>query len=144
MANSAFDHLEDAPRKRVTVGKKRVDAPNERVVQRTIIKAIRKLGLRVVHIPNGAHLAGTPMQRARQANAMKADGMMPGCPDLLVIRPKRYGGPAIGWLEVKAEGGTLSEAQDRFGDTATLDGFPWAAVCTLDGALDALRAWGWL
>lgn len=60
---------------------------SERQIQRLIIKGLRKLGIRCAHVPNGAHLAGDAQARMRQMAALRADGLLPGFPDLLLWRP---------------------------------------------------------
>lgn len=130
-------------RTRERIGTARKDAPAERVVQRQIVKAFRKIGLRVVHVPNGVRYVGAGLERARQSAVLRADGLVPGCPDLIVGRPKQLGGPAMGWLEIKREGGELSDDQIAFRDVCLRDALPWGAVCSVEGALETLRAWGW-
>jgi CheY-like chemotaxis protein len=133
-----FDALERlrAPLKR-RVGKARADAPTERVVQREIVKALRKLGVFVIHVPNGSHLAGDAQARMRQSSALVADGMTPGFPDLMCINR----GGEVGFIEVKREGGTVSADQERIAALIQSRGVPVAFVCTLDEALAAVRRW---
>lgn len=38
-------------------------------------------------IPNGSYLAGNPAQRARLANALRAQGLRPGIPDFAIALP---------------------------------------------------------
>ena len=128
----------------VKVGRARKGSPCERTVQREIINALQKLGLGVWHIPNGGSLSGTREQRMRQGVARRMDGLVTGAPDLLILRPVARGGPGVGFLEVKREGGTLSPAQVACLARLERDGFDAAAVCTLDMALNALKEWGWL
>ena len=77
-------------------------------------------------IPNGAHLAGDARLRAIKMNAMKAEGLLPGVSDLMLMIPKN-GWHGL-WLEMKAKGGKLSEAQKEFMGAATLMGYQ-AVVC---------------
>ena len=140
---SDLDALE-RPLPRVKVGKARKGSPCERTVQRAIVKALRKLGFRVWHIPNGGSLSGTQQQRMRQGVARRMDGLVSGAPDLMILRPHARGGPAVGFLEVKREGGALSPAQLACLNHLENDGFCVAAVCTVDMALTALNEWGWL
>ena len=132
------------PAKRVRVGKARKDAPCERTVQRGIVGALRAMGYRVIHIPNGVKYAGDADRRAIQGKVLRADGFVSGTPDLLVMNPKAPTGLAFGWLEVKREGGVLSPDQLGFRDSCARDGFNWCAVCTLDESIAALKAWGWI
>lgn len=140
-----FDALEGGKaRAKAKCGKARKGAPLERVVQRAIIKDLRALGFRVVHVPNGGEYKGDAHARLRMAMAKRADGEVKGFPDLIVMRPLKRGTPAIGFLEVKREGGTISDDQLRCHAVIASDGFPVATVCTRDGAIDALKEWGWL
>lgn len=142
-APAQLDALE-RPVPRVKVGRTRKGSPCERTVQREIVKALRKAGFRVWHIPNGGSLSGTEQQRIRQGVARRMDGLVAGAPDLMILRPRARGGPAVGFLEVKREGGTLSPAQLACLNHLETDGFDVAAVCTVDMALTALKEWGWL
>lgn len=134
----ALEKRKDAPKRRI--GKARANAPKERVVQREIVKSLRRLGVIVAHVPNGAHLAGDVGQRMRQSAALVADGVMPGFPDLLCVGPRG----AVAFMEVKREGGVVSADQERVTALIQSRGVPVAFVCTLDEALAAVRAWGWL
>lgn len=137
-AATDWDALEK-PKARVRVGKPRKGAPTERTVQRAVNRALGKLGFWTVAVPNGTHLAGGAEQRMRQMAALRADGLTRGALDLIVMAS----GGRVGWLEVKKEGGHLSEAQ--LGFMARLDklGIPCAAVCTVEDAVKAVREWGW-
>lgn len=56
-------------------------------------------------IPNGAYLSGTPGQRAAQMARLKAEGLMPGVPDLHVPEWNL-------WIEFKRQsGGRVSPVQ---------------------------------
>ncbi len=52
-------------------------------------------------IPNGAHLAGTPLQRAKKVQRSKAEGMLVGAPDLFLMVTR--GGHAGLWIEMKRQ-----------------------------------------
>jgi hypothetical protein len=144
-ALSALLRIPEAPvTKPQRIGKARKDAPDERTVQRQIVKALRKLGLRVTAVPNGAHLAGTELRRMRQMAALKLDGLETGAADLLLTLPRRMGGPDMAWCEVKREGGVLSVDQIEFRDRCAADGIRWGCVTSLDQALAMLRGWGWV
>ena len=132
----------ERPVRRERFGKAVPGGPNERAIQRSIIAALRKIGIRCIHIPNGGSLTGSEYQRQRQGIARRMDGVVTGFPDLLLIRP---GKPAqYGLLEVKRPGGTASIAQSTCIATMRADGCCVEVVTSLDQALDALRKWGWL
>jgi hypothetical protein len=133
-------------RKGVTVGKiaNRVEGELEDDIQTDIVKAIRRLGFRVHAIPNGAFLHGDAIRRARQSQKLTRMGMVDGAGDIAVRLPKARGGPAYGEIEIKRPGGVLSIDQEKRRDELLADGDKWGAACSIDGALDVLRSWGWL
>ena len=132
-------------RKRVRVGSaKDDDGTRERVIQRDIIKALRQLGIRSVHVPNGANLAGDAGARMRQMAALRADGVLPGWPDLLIWKPAPGLPPLFGVLEVKRPGGVLSDDQLSVQASLLRDGWSYRAVSSVVDALQAVRAWGWV
>lgn len=129
----------------VRVGEKADDCGlSERQIQRLILKGLRKLGVRGCHIPNGANLAGDAAARMKQMAALRADGLMPGFPDLLLWKPLPNGPTQIGVLEVKKPGGVLSTDQIAMRAALTCDRVPYGTACSLDSALDVVRGWGWI
>lgn len=114
----------------------------ERPVQRGAIRLLTMHGFEVVHVPNGSHLAGDAVARAKQMAALKADGLRPGFPDLLVFgrRPLQFG-----VLECKREGKrTIDPDQEDCRSWLEARGWPWALVQVSEDALAAVRRWGWL
>lgn len=78
---------------------------------------------------SGAHLG--PAQRSK----MKASGLRPGFPDLMMIfRRRTY------YIELKAEKGVLSSDQKRV--LAALHPDCWAVCRSLDEVVAALTRWG--
>lgn len=134
----------ERPVKRRRVGKAVKGGPSERVIQRAIVKGLRSLRFRVIHVPNGGRYMGNDAARLKQAMAKRMDGEVAGFPDLILLRPIKAGGPAVGFLEVKAAGGLISERQALNHASLAGDGFNVAVVTSLDEALAALKAWGWL
>lgn len=61
--------------------------PTERQVQRSILAmcGVCFPDVLIIHIPNGAHLAGNSTARFKQMGALKGDGFKPGVPDLLCL-----------------------------------------------------------
>jgi hypothetical protein len=61
--------------------------PTERQVQRAILSMCGTCfpDVLIIHIPNGAHLAGNSTARFKQMGALKGDGFKPGVPDLLCL-----------------------------------------------------------
>ena len=113
----------------------------ESVIQRAVRHYLRLQGVESVSVPNGAVLAGAADQRARQMNALKADGLMAGFPDLLLY-PRHIA--AIGHVEIKVEGGRLSDNQKACHDWLLSIGHRVAVVRSIDDMAETLEAWGWV
>lgn len=112
----------------------------ESALQRDIIQYLSVLGIWAVHVPNGSKLAGTPEQRARAGARLKADGLVPGFPDLVL-----YGsGGAIGHIEVKAEGGRHEGTQKACQQRLEALGHRYAVCRSLADVDETLEGWGWL
>lgn len=64
-------------------------------------------------VPNGAKLGGTQAQRYGIVNKLKAEGLTPGVPDLIILAPRGKFHACL--VEMKKEkGGRLSENQKEF------------------------------
>lgn len=113
----------------------------ERFIQRALIASFGYSGCHATHVPNGSHLAGDAIARAKQAAALKKDGVRTGFPDLIVLDQRSL---RVGFVEVKREGVTkLDPDQVWWRDELQRLGHPWALANTPDGASDILRGWGW-
>lgn len=112
----------------------------ESILQRAICAYLEGLGLFPVASANGAHLAGDSVSRSRQMNAMKADRMRVGFPDLTVLGAKGR----IGFLEVKTPKGTVQESQRRMMSQLEALDHQTAIVRSIDDTREALKTWGWL
>ena len=113
---------------------------HESILQRGLIRDLRAMGFVAVHVPNGTLLAGNPDQRARQGARLKADGMMPGFPDLLV-----YGsGARVGHIEVKAEGNYQQDTQKACQAMLQTMGHNYAVCRSAADLVETLQAWGWV
>lgn len=102
---------------------------SEKAIQAAVIKHWRKLGVPgslVAAIPN-AHAHGQP-------------GLTKGLPDLIVLSPTL--GDLTGFLELKAIGGTISEAQADFGQLCFMRAIPWAVTYGRDEPIKMLEKWG--
>lgn len=114
--------------------------PNERAVQRSIIKLLRVAFPKVFTfaVPNGAVLAGNAGQRARQMGALLGDGLVKGCPDICCLWAN---GSAM--LEVKRpKGSRTSDEQKAIHALLGTLGIPVSIVRSPDEAHAALRAAG--
>lgn len=110
----------------------------ETILQRRIKRLLENLGYKVAASANGAVLAGTRKQKAIQMNSLKASGLMVGYPDLTVFGPNR-----IGFIEVKTDGGDLSEAQETVREWMGDWGHKYAVCRSLEDVPDTLENWGW-
>ncbi|WP_338928368.1 VRR-NUC domain-containing protein [Roseomonas mucosa] len=109
----------------------------ERQIQRTLFAKLTEalpLGSAVIHVPNedATGSAAYGQQKIR-------DGMLPGCPDLLIlVHGRAY------WLEVKAPNGRVSDAQRRAHPRLRAAGSPVEVVYSVEDGLAAVREWGLL
>jgi hypothetical protein len=78
------------------------------------------------------------LRHIRVALRLKAEGVLPGVPDICFLLPNGK----TGWLELKAGGGVLSNAQKGFAAKAKKLGHQWNVVRTLGGAAMILTFWG--
>ena len=91
-----------------------IPAPTEHVEQCHVVAwfwaQYPKLRKRLFAIPNGAHLAGTPRQRAAKMARMKAEGFRVGVSDLFLMEPR--GGFAGLFVEMKRRNAVPSDISD--------------------------------
>ena len=83
-------------------------------------------------IPNGG------LRNARVAQKMKAEGLLPGMPDLGFAME----GGRSNWLELKTGKGSLSDYQWGIRRKLEALGHQWALARSVDEALETLAAWG--
>jgi hypothetical protein len=113
----------------------------ESEIQQQVRNYLAALGIDAVHVPNGSVLAGDKVARAKQSNALKRAGMMPGFPDLILFdrRARR-----VGFLELKSANGKVTPAQEQFQQRfVPVWGWPYAVVRSSQEAAAALHEWGW-
>ncbi len=112
----------------------------ESIVQRAVRTQFKALGFDSVHVPNGSVLAGDKIRRARQMNALKSDGLMPGFPDLIVFAS----GGRVGFVEVKQEGSYQQPSQKACQAWLEILGHKYAVCRSAQDAADTLKEWGWI
>ena len=69
-------------------------------------------------------------------NAMKAEGLTPGAPDLILMIPK--GGYHAMFLEMKAKGGKVSDSQKEFMAAASSMDYKTVVCYGFDEAKEAI------
>lgn len=104
----------------------------EQAIQKSIVDALRKLGITVVAIPNEGK------RTAHNGARMRAAGLTAGMPDLVLLLPESR----CALLEVKTDKGKLSENQEAFRDLVLSLGVMWAVVRSIDDVLAKLEEWG--
>lgn len=87
------------------------------------------------HSPQNLGIKGPEIARAVALS--KSMGMVPGFPDLITIADGKVMG-----FEIKAEGGTTSDAQKVVGAAMQANGAHWAVVRSIDDVREYLAAWG--
>lgn len=117
----------------------RARQPLEKNIQRSVIAYLHARGVTTAHVPNGSVLAGGPRERAMQVNALKANGMRPGFPDLVCIASQGR----VGFMEIKREGEKLAEAQIHWAGALEFLGHKIATVRSIEDAAETLEKWGW-
>ena len=115
--------------------------PTERGVQRAILRmaGVCFRDVLIIHVPNGAHLAGNGTARFKQMGALKGDGLKIGTPDLLCLWS-----PCDGcWIEVKRPKlGRLSDEQKAMQAKLIELCWPVATVTSPEEAYTFLRQCG--
>ena len=110
-------------------------APLETSEQRTLVAWMRMRGIRHFAVPNGAILGGR--NKWGLLNKLKAEGMLPGAPDLVLIDPAPRTGEVV-CLELKRrKGGKLSKSQEAVLDQLYEAGWH---VIVANGAKEAMQA----
>ena len=106
-------------------------ASPEAAIQRAIIDRLRWHGVLVVSVPNEGR------RSTREGYRLKQNGMRPGFPDLIAMQRG-----LVAFLECKAPGGRLSEAQAEFHRELERHGMAVATVRSQDEAIEFLRGEG--
>jgi len=112
----------------------------ESVVQIEVRQKLKAFGFESVAVPNGSVLAGNPAARARQTNAMKRDGMLPGFADLVVLGS----GGRVAFVEVKREGTYQTPSQKACQAWLESLGHLYTVMRSSEDVKETLERWGWL
>ena len=114
----------------------------ESALQASIISLLavyeRQKRLSYCAIPNGSVLAGNEAQRAIQMRKLKATGLRPGVPDILIILP----GGRCAFAELKSDKGRLSAAQEGWRDALVALGHDWRLIRSTDDMTNYLGELG--
>lgn len=106
-------------------------------IQRACVAYLRQVlpGAVVYHPPNEIPLRGRDVARA--IAKAKANGMLPGFPDILIYHEGQ------GYtIEIKAEGNGLSDAQKRVREQLEQQNIPYAVCRSVEDVRETLAAWG--
>lgn len=85
--------------------------------------------------PNGIPLSGSAKSKGRVINYMKAEGLRPGAPD--IVLPVARGGYMGLFVEMKAIGGRLSENQEQYLAQAREQGY----LCIVPYGFEQAQEW---
>lgn len=107
----------------------------EAALQASIVQYVRTVAphILIFHVPNGE------WRDKRTAAKLKWMGLVPGIPDLCLIRPASLG---VGFWEVKTERGKFTEAQKEIAKWCNTSAVPYWSVRSIDDARIALEEWG--
>jgi VRR-NUC domain len=111
--------------------------PRELALHFAVVATLRKHcceDWRWFHVPNGE------LRDTRTAAKLKAMGLRPGVPDLVLVSP--YG--SVRFLELKRLGESLSDAQEQFCLWYVKHSVPHCVAYSFDQAIAALDRWGCL
>ena len=90
-------------------------------------------------IPNGAVLKGDYVQRAKQMNRLKSEGLVPGSADLFLSIPSGdYSGL---YIEMKTPKGRQSENQKKFEESVLSVGYGYALPRSLDEFMKIVKSY---
>lgn len=106
----------------------------EHKFQARLVKDVRRVNPHALFfaVPNSGY------RHIYAATKFKAEGVVAGTPDLVFVLT----GGRVGFLELKAPKGTLSDSQIAFRDRAMKSGALWEYARDLDTAWGVLAGWG--
>lgn len=83
-------------------------------------------------------VGGTLVATIPNMKAFGQAGLTPGLPDLMVIAPDL----PVGFIELKATTGELTETQEQFGYICQMHGIPWEVTYGREEPIALLEKWG--
>lgn len=108
-------------------------SPLETDEQKTLVKYCIAKKLFYFSVPNGSVLKGNAMQRGRQMNKLKSEGLIVGTSDLIVMLPTK-----ILYIELKrVKGSTTTKEQKDF--ITNVSKFSYAVGRVCKGAKEAIE-----
>lgn len=108
-------------------------------IQEAVARWLDASGVRWCHVPNGE------FRDPRTARRLKAQGVKPGVPDVLIFESPPNAPMAVGAaLELKTEDGRASRGQKDWLDALRLNLWEVAVVHGPDEAAAKLREWGYI
>lgn len=107
-------------------------------IHKKLVALLRAAGVAFFHVANERRTS------ERQGAHLKAMGVSAGVPDLVIVTPPPCGGYVAAALEVKREGGRLSDLQRAW--LLTMRSCEWAVACEygFDACVARLKEWGYL
>lgn len=105
---------------------------DEESIHRAIVEWLRAVlvDAKAIHIPNGGK------RGKAEAGRLKAMGVMPGVPDLMILRRG-----VCRFIEIKTATGNLSPEQKAFRDFCVGNCFDWALCRSVDQVRATLEMW---
>lgn len=98
-----------------------IKPPSEHEEQKVFCEYLNFMGFTFYAVPNGTYLNGSPLQRAKQMNRLKSEGLQSGVPDIVILLD---GGKSV-YIEMKRKnGGVLSKEQKVWIERLKSLGFP--------------------
>ena len=99
--------------------------------QKIVVEWLRAKGIPFFSVPNGVSFGGDAMAKIRYSSYLKAEGLSPGVPDLVIV-----GNPMIG-LEMKRKGpSSVSDKQYEWHDVLVKNGW---VVMVARGSDEAIK-----
>jgi len=116
--------------------------PTESAEQRIVVDWCHAYGIEVFAVPNGLWL-GKGKGRFARISAAKAQGMLPGAPDLVLVDLAPASRRPVALELKRAKGGRLTSSQVLVHSRMSVAGWHIVVAHGADEAIDALRGLGY-